>query len=86
MPWHHQILTDQLSLSQPGETYYAHHVTTGPPGFSDPPTALLLNYPILKYLPNQRGCSLIFFQKKIPLCLRIVRVTNDKSVYFLNWW
>ena len=43
----HQILTDQLSLSQPGGTDYAHHVTTGPPGFSDLPTALLWNYPIL---------------------------------------
>ena len=28
-----QILADQLTLSQPGETDYAHHITTCPPGF-----------------------------------------------------
>ena len=29
------ILAEQLTLSQPGETGYAHHITTGTPGFSD---------------------------------------------------
>ena len=38
---HPQILADQLTLSQPGGTDYAHLITTGTPGFSDLPTALL---------------------------------------------
>ena len=37
---HPQILVDQLTLSQPGGADYAHHITTGTPGFSDLPTAL----------------------------------------------
>ena len=40
VPWHPQILADQLTLSQPGGADYAHHITTGTPGFSDLPTAL----------------------------------------------
>ena len=38
-----QIFTNQLNLSQPGPggTYYAHNITTVPPGFSDLPTALI---------------------------------------------
>ena len=40
VPWHTQILADQLTLFQPGETDYAHLITTGTPGFSDLPTAL----------------------------------------------
>ena len=35
------ILADQLTLFQPGGTNYAHLITTGTPGCSDPPTALL---------------------------------------------
>ena len=42
MQWHPQILADQLTLSQPEETDYAHLITTGTPGFSDLPTALTL--------------------------------------------
>ena len=38
--WHTQILADQLTLSQPGGTNYAHLINTGTPGFSDLPTAL----------------------------------------------
>ena len=38
--WHPQILSDQLTLSQPRGTDYAHHITTGTPRFSDLPTAL----------------------------------------------
>ena len=34
------ILTDQLTLSQPGGADYAHHITLGNPRFSDLPTAL----------------------------------------------
>ena len=40
VPWHTQILTDQLTLFQPRGTDYAHLFTTGTPGFSDLPTAL----------------------------------------------
>ena len=44
VPWHPQILADQLTLSQPG---WADHTPTSlpapPPGFSDLPTALLWN-------------------------------------------
>ena len=39
---HPQILADQLTLSQPGGVDYAHYITTGNTGFSDPPMALLL--------------------------------------------
>ena len=42
MPWHPQILANQLTLSQPGEADYAQHINTGTPGFSDLPTALYL--------------------------------------------
>ena len=35
VPWHTQILADQLTLFQPGGTDYAHLITTGTPGFSD---------------------------------------------------
>ena len=40
VPWHTQILADQLTLFQPGRTDYALLITTGTPGFSDLPTAL----------------------------------------------
>ena len=43
VPWHLRIWADQLTLSQPGGTDYAHHITTGTPGFSDLPTALYTN-------------------------------------------
>ena len=38
VPWHTQILADQLTLFQPD---YAHLITTGTPGFSDLRTALM---------------------------------------------
>ena len=41
VPWHTQILADQLTLFQPRGTDYAHLITTDTPGFSDLPTALL---------------------------------------------
>ena len=40
VPWHTQILADQLTLFQPGGTDYAHLITTGTPGFSDLQRAL----------------------------------------------
>ena len=33
VPWHPQILTDQLILSQPGGTDYAHQIILAPPNF-----------------------------------------------------
>ena len=42
VPWHTQILADQLTLFQPGGTAYAHLIKTDTPGFSDLPTALHL--------------------------------------------
>ena len=39
VPWHPQILADQLTLSQPGGADFAHHITTDIPGFSDFPTS-----------------------------------------------
>ena len=41
--WYHQILADQLILSQPVGANYAHHFDTGTPKFSDFPTALQSN-------------------------------------------
>ena len=41
VPWHPQILANQLTLSQPGGADYVHYIDTGTPGFSDLPTALL---------------------------------------------
>ena len=43
VPWHTQILADQLTLFQPGGTDYAHLITTGTPRFSDLPTALSIS-------------------------------------------
>ena len=40
VPWHTQILADQLTLFHPGGTDFAHLITTGTPRFSDLPTAL----------------------------------------------
>ena len=40
VPWHPQILANQLTLSQPGGTDYAHHSTMSPPGFLDLATGL----------------------------------------------
>ena len=50
-------MADQLTLSQPGGTDYAHLITTGTPGFSDLPTALLsrfvLHLLVLNFVLNQ---------------------------------
>ena len=44
VPWHTQILADQLTLFQPGGTDYAYLITTGTPEFSDLPTVLDWHY------------------------------------------
>ena len=41
VPWHPQILADQLTLSQPGGGRLCPPNNTGIPGFSDLPTALM---------------------------------------------
>ena len=50
VPWHTQILADQLTLFQPGGTDYAHLITTGTPGFSDLPAALQIPLVQILYL------------------------------------
>ena len=40
VPWHFQILADQITLSQTEGADYAHQITNGTLGFSDLPTAL----------------------------------------------
>ena len=49
------ILADQLILFQPERADYAHQIITGPPGFSDFPTALYDAY----VFPNDKFLSLI---------------------------
>ena len=56
VPWHTQILADQLTLFQPGGTDYAHLITTGTPGFSDLPTALLWHHPLITQLSQNGNC------------------------------
>ena len=46
VPWHPQILADQLTLSQLGGTDYTHHITIGTLRFSDLPTALPVFTPV----------------------------------------
>ena len=53
VPWHTQILADQLTLFQPEGTDYAHLITIGTPGFSDLPTALLRTK--LCQMPTYKG-------------------------------
>ena len=99
VPWHPQILADQLTLSQPGGADYAHHITTGTPGFSDFPTAL-----------DSKGCQKVAMGKcwfdteheKLGWTKNItaqkntwikldtgLRITEEKQVDDLkcqNWW
>ena len=44
LPWHPQILTDHLILFQQVGADYAHHITTGTPGFLNLHTALDTTY------------------------------------------
>ena len=43
MPWQPSILSDQLTLSQPERADYAPQITTGTPGFSGLPSALIVH-------------------------------------------
>ena len=56
VPWHTQILADQLTLSQLVRgADYAHLITTGTPGFLDLPTALIYMIGSLKWLSKYFG-------------------------------
>ena len=44
VPWHTQILVYQLTLFQPVVTDYAYLITNCTPGFSDLPTALIVQW------------------------------------------
>ena len=45
---HPQILSDLLTLSQPGGADSAHHITTGTSNFFYLPSSLLLRHPIAR--------------------------------------
>ena len=64
VPWHPQILADQLTLSQPGEGRLCPPNDTGNPGFSDFPT------PLLKMRGFQyRHLAPLFCTSMIQICL-----------------
>ena len=52
MPWHPQIFTDQLTLSQPRGTDNAHQIITGTPVFLGLPTAPLMLLSITEVIQN----------------------------------
>ena len=62
MPWHPQILSNQLTLSKPGGTDYAHLITTGTPGFLDLPTALRIGSAPKTRFPS----SSFFYYETLP--------------------
>jgi hypothetical protein len=64
VPWHTQILADQLTLFQPGGTDYAHLITTGTPGFLDLPTALHLELNVAISQKNANMQSVSQFLKR----------------------
>ena len=73
MPWHPQILADQLTLSQPGRgggIMLCPNKITGTPGFSDLPTVLLISVPF-KLLPLLMAgiFALIVFATSTSKCL-----------------
>ena len=70
VPWHPQILADQLTLSQSEGANYAHQITTGTPGFSDLPTVLRKTTKFNRFLlfHNSRVTNLA--QILVDLCLK----------------
>ena len=77
VPWHPQILADQLTLSQPGGTDYAHLITTGTTGFSDLPTALELGRAVREIC----ACA---EQRIFRTCLRRRRRGYDGDTQWVN--
>ena len=78
VPWHTQILSDQLTLFQPEGTDYAHLITTGTPGFSDLPTALLFT--------ELENCAMVCTPMVCTPMVRIpiVRKPNKQSSFDEN--
>jgi hypothetical protein len=79
LPWHPQILADQLTLSQLGGTDYADLIITGTTGFSDLPTALgLTNQPKLgQAIPPE---NYAFFMQITRFVIELVSTVAD--LYF----
>jgi hypothetical protein len=80
LPWHPQILADQLTLSQLLRgTDYADLIITGTPGFSDLPTALrLTNQPKLgQAIPPE---NYAFFMQITRFVIELVSTVAD--LYF----
>ena len=69
VPWHTQILADQLTLFQPRGTDYAHLITTGTPGFSDLPAALSQKVVDFNFIKRY----LLSFSRYVPskVCIHI---------------
>ena len=60
VPWHPQILADQLTLSQPGGADYAHHIM-----YYWHPRIFRPSYgPVLRFL-NFKFCSHLIFATKL---------------------
>ena len=77
VPWHTQILADQLTLFQPGGTDYAHLITTGTPGFSDLPTALVSD----EFYPKHHNLQRQNFVRKLLRSFQYkLNLTNVKTL------
>ena len=60
MIFHDSTKITVWTLSQPGGTYYAHHITTGTPRFSDLPTALYRIHNL-----NTKSIYVLYFVYKV---------------------
>ena len=72
MPWHPQILTDNLTLSQPGGTDYAHQIILAPPDFQAflrpcAGHALVREIPSEKSRPDKKRCNNTLFSQIVDL-------------------
>ena len=81
---HPKILADQLTLSQSGGTDYAHLITTGTPGFSNPPMALyeacqmsILHDDSIQFNSLEfEDCSDSRVHKVSPICMLVIVYNN----------
>ena len=78
VPWHPQILADQLTLSKPGGTNYAHLINTDTPGFSDLPTTL--------FSTAWRNNSVILTAKAVSTVLNQYHICIGKYHRLWNWY
>ena len=88
--WHPKILADQLTLSQPGGTDYAHLITTGTPGFSDLPTALMTSTNCRDDIQLQDFLLLFVLHfivnwvvEFLPTAFKIRNISSLKELFFL---